>query len=59
MERDPKYYDEFMCFLCTTGKSRVGWLKQPEDGQIDEVTYTELCNKQNETHMPHPIIQLT
>lgn len=27
MERDPKYYDEFMRFLCTTGKSRVGWLK--------------------------------
>lgn len=23
MERDPKYYDEFMRFLCTTGKSKV------------------------------------
>ena len=58
MERDPKYYDEFMRFLCTTGKARVGWLKQYEAGQIDEVTYTELCNKQNETHTPQPMIRL-
>ena len=39
---------------CVQWASRVRWLKQYEASQIDQVTYTELCNKQNETtcHTP-------
>ncbi|KAJ7376268.1 hypothetical protein OS493_035629 [Desmophyllum pertusum] len=46
-EREPKYYEELTRYLVTAGKTRVRWYKDVLNGKIDEITYVELCKKQN------------
>lgn len=57
-EREPKYYEELTRYLVTAGKTRVRWYKDLLNGKIDEITYVELCKKQNRQKAPHDILRL-
>ena len=48
MERDPKYYEKFMRYLCTAEKTRVGWYKDFQNKKIDELTYLDYCKRQHD-----------
>lgn len=58
MEREPKYYEEFMRYLCTVGKTRVGWYKDYQNKKIDEITYVDYCKRQNATKPPNEMLCL-
>lgn len=58
MEREPKYYEEFTCYLCTVGNTRVGWYKDYQNKKIDEITYVDYCKRQNATKPPNEMLCL-
>ena len=41
-----------MRYLCTAGKTRVGWYKDFQNKEINEITYVDYCKRQNATKPP-------
>lgn len=44
-EKEPRYYEELTRYLVTAGKTRLRWYKEFVNGEMDEMTYVELCKK--------------
>lgn len=57
-EKDSVYYEELTRYLVTAGKTRVRWYKDVVNGKLDEVSYVQLCKKQNKQKAPHDILCL-
>lgn len=56
-EKEPRYYEELTRYLVTAGKTRLRWYKEFVNGEMDEMTYVELCKKQNNRKAPSAILR--
>ena len=56
-EKEPRYYEELTRYLVTAGKTSLRWYKEFVNGEMDEMTYVELCKKQNNRKAPSAILR--